>query len=117
MLPIDDPELVVLDLVPVVRSYNATLHGGHDAQCLLVRFIGHIDEVVLHVLHALLFERSNSPVRRCWNELRNLQLLRLRPVEYIAVLAICLILLVNVRRIGIVRDLPCTDLLRYLRQR
>ena len=59
MLPVDDPEVFVLDVAEGSRLF---LCLQHDAECLPCCLVGHVDEVVPQFLHAMLLICSNRPI-------------------------------------------------------
>ena len=59
MLPVDDPEVPVLDVAEGGRLF---LRLWHDAECVPCCPVGHVNEEVPQFLHAMLFIRSNHPI-------------------------------------------------------
>ena len=59
MLPVDDPDVYILD---VAKGSRLFLRLRHYAECLPCCPIGHVDEVVPQFLDAMLLICSNRPI-------------------------------------------------------
>ena len=102
MLPVDDPEVSVLDVAEGSRLF---LHLRHYAKCLPCCLVGHVDEVVPQFLHAMLLIRSNRPIFWSTFQLVNVHLVLLFYPKDEAALALRPELVIDIHDLGIVKFL------------
>ena len=111
MLPVDDPEVPVLDVAERGRLF---LRLRHDVECLPCCPVGHVDEEVPQILHTMLLICSNRPI--LWNtfQLVNVHLVLCFYPKDKATLALRPELVIDVGNLRVVKFLDALEFGRNL---